>query len=175
MATITERQERYRSVVKKVLEENRITEPADVIGALLILLEDLHRGNVAQGDENRFDDQLDGLTQRHAVSLADSLRNITWAMSGYHQANADNERKNGHQSGPRELLVVDTFAIAQIINEVLPGWDAEAQEYKKLVESIPPHISPREGDSVFEPWEGRPLDLDGNPTDEPWDGKTKLD
>jgi hypothetical protein len=174
MATISERQQHYRTIVKEILAHNRVGEPADIIGALLIALEDLHWGNVLRGESNRFDDQLDGVTGKHAVSLADSLRNLATRMADMHQQNADNERSNGLESAPRELLAAHTSCIADILNAVLPLWDADAQKKKELLDNMPRHVSPREGDPIYEPWEGRPVDFEGKPSDEPWDGRTKF-
>ena len=105
-----------------------IADPAEVILALLYMFRKFHTAAIYSDLRKVFQDGMDGVTGRHAISPADSLRNLAAAVSGVYGQNA-----------------AGLQCLSSILSSAIPGWEAEGEHIKARVESLPSHISPREG------------------------------
>ena len=164
----------YPRIIADAMAKNGVKEPAEVICALLYLLRDHHTSAIWSDTGKHFNDGFDGITGKHAISPADSLRNLAVVISLVHQKNAENalNQNPGTDLAHLQFLASRIRCLADVLSAVIPAWEEEGEQLRARIEQMPHHVSPREGDSILEPWEGRPVDFEGNPVDKAWDGRT---
>ena len=112
----------------KAMEQNGVKNPTEIILGLLWLLGDNHRTAIGADLRKNFHDGLDGLTGKHAISLADSLANLTAVYSAVLKANAKNPNQNPQEAQALEIVGTRLRCLSDLISELLPGWKMEGEQ-----------------------------------------------
>ncbi len=112
--------------IRKAMEQNGVKNSTEIILGLLWLLNDLHRTAIGANLRKSFHDGLDGLTGKHAISLADSLANIAGVWSLVHKSNAKNSKPQ-KEAEALEVLGARLKCLSDVISELLPAWKVEGE------------------------------------------------
>ena len=127
----------YQELVFGVLQKNNISDPSEIICALLLMLKDFHiipAALVDLGQNNGFPKVVgDG----HTRSLAESLADLTIEVASVQKHNAKNSIKHNKlmQAKSLEYLSKRTICLATILSSAIKDWAPEVEQAKKTIKS----------------------------------------
>lgn len=125
-----------RATVNKITEQlllrYGLNEPMDLLNGLLQILGENHIEMVAIRGEGTFNDGLDEKTGKHAVSLADSIRNLAQVIADRGQLILDQGYRSAEELGWYENHVAQVRAVADTLGILINRWEAEAKGVKAM-------------------------------------------
>jgi hypothetical protein len=126
---------KYQQMVQRVLAQNGIANPIEALCGLLWLLREQHTMSIGFGTSGDFSDGLESLTSEHANTLAESIRNFARVIAAKHMHNAGVEGNAGRTQAAAELEVAASRiqAMCDILTEIIPVWDFEANEAQEAI------------------------------------------
>jgi len=113
--------------VHEALAHNGAADPGEALCALLWLLRDLHRVDVAGFATRAYHEGFE-LPDPRATTVAESIRDLAAGTVGMHRPNADGERTRDDLTVLRnvEPTASGMQVVADILQKLIPLWDFEA-------------------------------------------------
>ncbi len=113
--------------VHNALIRNEVADPGEALCALLWLLHDLHRADVAAYATRAYREGFE-LPDPSATTVAEIIKDLAASTAGMHRQEADSERKlnDSTVTDSMEFRATGMQVVADALEKLIPLWDFEA-------------------------------------------------
>lgn len=137
--------ERWLEAVQRVMAENQLENPYQLIWGFLVLLKQQHEMAQVVTTKAPYNDGLDHMTGQHANTFAESLEYYARMWSGVSLHNSENNRKHGKNGDGAEEQGRAWKALADLLAYYRPIWNAGASVMEENVRRTHRDIRRRKG------------------------------